>query len=79
MACDETTLGAKGSEIHSRDVFAAARNGDDLSNKLIDEEAEILGRGFTSLIHIFHQILSSWAVVCPTNLSGSNPNSTVHQ
>lgn len=30
MACDETTLGAKGSEIHSCDVFAAARNGDDL-------------------------------------------------
>ncbi|MBY3280331.1 ROK family protein [Rhizobium laguerreae] len=53
MACSETTLGANGIEIHSRDVFAAARNGDDLSNRLIDEEAEILGRGFTSLIHIF--------------------------
>ncbi|NKM58516.1 ROK family protein [Rhizobium anhuiense] len=51
--CGDTTLGANGNEIHSRDVFAAARNGDHLSNKLIDEEAEILGRGFTSLIHIF--------------------------
>ena len=51
--CSETTLGANGNEIHSRDVFAAARSGDVLCNKLIDEEAEILGRGFTSLIHIF--------------------------
>jgi glucokinase len=51
--CSETTLGGNGNEIHSRDVFAAARDGDDLSNKLIDEEAEILGRGFTSLTHIF--------------------------
>jgi glucokinase len=51
--CSETTLGRSGDDIHSRDVFAAARDGDALANKLIDEEAEILGRGFTSLIHIF--------------------------
>jgi len=51
--CSETTLGGTGEDIHSRDVFAAARAGDALANKLIDEEAEILGRGFTSLIHIF--------------------------
>ncbi|MCM2474474.1 ROK family protein [Rhizobium sp. CG5] len=53
LDCTETTLGKKGGEIHSRDVFAAARHGDGLANTLIDEEAEILGRGFTSLIHIF--------------------------
>jgi glucokinase len=51
--CSETTLGRSGDDIHSRDVFAAARAGDALANALIDEEAEILGRGFTSLIHIF--------------------------
>lgn len=53
LACDETTLGKNGSVIHSRDVFAAGRNGDALANSLIDEEAEILGRGLTSLLHIF--------------------------
>jgi glucokinase len=51
--CSDTTLGRPGEDIHSRDVFAAARAGDALANRLIDEEAEILGRGFTSLIHIF--------------------------
>lgn len=49
----DTALGKLGREIHSRDVFAAGRNGDALANDLIEEEAEILGRGFTSLIHIF--------------------------
>ncbi len=53
IGCEETMLGKYGSEIHARDVFAAARNGDSLAKILIDEEAEILGRGFTSLIHIF--------------------------
>lgn len=53
LTCTETVLGKNGAEVHSRDVFAAARNGDALANILIDEEAEILGRGFTSLIHIF--------------------------
>jgi len=49
----ETSLGKDGAPIDSRSVFAAGRNGDALANKLIDEEAEILGRGFTSLLHIF--------------------------
>ena len=49
----ETTIGSGGGTIDSRSVFAAARNGDRLANQLVDEEAEILGRGFTSLIHIF--------------------------
>ncbi len=53
LASEETTLGKGGSPVHSRDVFAAGRNGDVLANRLIDEEAEILGRGFVSLVHIF--------------------------
>ena len=52
----DSALAQMGAEIHSRDVFAAARNGDALANTLIDEEAEILGRGFTSLIHILARI-----------------------
>ncbi|NRP21748.1 Glucokinase [Ensifer adhaerens] len=53
LQCAETTLGKNGADVHSRDVFTAGRLGDTLANDLIDEEAEILGRGFTSLIHIF--------------------------
>lgn len=53
LTCTETVLGKNSVEVHSRDVFAAARSGDALANNLIEEEAEILGRGFTSLIHIF--------------------------
>jgi glucokinase len=53
FACTETRLGAEGAAVDSRAVFAAARSGDALANTLIDEEAEILGRGFTSLLHIF--------------------------
>ncbi|UJW77613.1 ROK family protein [Rhizobium sp. SL42] len=53
LTCTETALGKNSAEVHSRDVFAAARNGDALASILIEEEAEILGRGFTSLIHIF--------------------------
>lgn len=49
----DTALAKLAEGIHSRDVFAAGRDGDTLANVLIDEEAEILGRGFTSLIHIF--------------------------
>ncbi|MBO9197510.1 ROK family protein [Rhizobium sp. 16-449-1b] len=51
--CSETTLGKDGHVIDSRAVFAAGRAGDPLANRLIEEEAEILGRGFTSLLHIF--------------------------
>lgn len=53
FACTETRLGVGGDAIDSRAVFAAARAGDALANDLIEEEAEILGRGFTSLLHIF--------------------------
>jgi glucokinase len=53
LTCTETQLGADGSTIDSRAVFAAARAGDALAGQLVDEEAEILGRGFVSLIHIF--------------------------
>jgi glucokinase len=53
MESSGTIIGNDGGAIDSRSVFAAARNGDPLANQLIDEEAEILGRGFTSLIHIF--------------------------
>ncbi|HET6407978.1 MAG TPA: ROK family protein, partial [Chthoniobacteraceae bacterium] len=53
IVSEETTLGKSGSPVHSRDVFAAGRSGDVLANRLIDEEAEVLGRGFVSLIHIF--------------------------
>jgi glucokinase len=48
-----TEIGRSEKQIDSRDVFSAGRAGDRLANRLIDEEAEILGRGFTSLIHIF--------------------------
>jgi len=53
IECGATSLGKDGALIDSSHVFAAARNGDALANRLIDEEADILGRGFTSLIHIF--------------------------
>jgi glucokinase len=53
MESRDTTLGSNDGAIDSRSIFAAARNGDRLANQLVDEEAEILGRGFTSLIHIF--------------------------
>ena len=42
-----------GEVLDSRSVFAAARHGDSFANRLVDEEAEILGRGFTNLLHIF--------------------------
>ncbi len=53
LSCAGTSLGAEGAVIDSRAVFAAARAGDALASRLVDEEAEILGRGFVSLIHIF--------------------------
>lgn len=53
LTSTQTRLGADGRGIDSRAVFSAAREGDVLANQLIDEEAEILGRGFTSLLHIF--------------------------
>ena len=53
FTCETTELGTKGMLIDSRAVFEAARNGDRLATELIEEEAEILGRGFTSLLHLF--------------------------
>ncbi|OCJ00614.1 glucokinase [Rhizobium sp. AC27/96] len=51
--CSETLLAQNGEVVDSRSIFAAAAAGDPLANSLVDEEAEILGRGFTNLIHIF--------------------------
>ncbi|MFK0161262.1 ROK family protein [Rhizobium sp. NPDC090279] len=51
--CKETSLASGGEALDSRSVFAAADNGDPLANVLVDEEADILGRGFVNLIHIF--------------------------
>ncbi len=48
----QTTLGKNGKPIDSRGVFLAGREGDALANRLIDDEAELLGRGITNLIHI---------------------------
>jgi glucokinase len=53
LECSETSLARRGEVLDSRSVFAAAGDGDPLANRLVDEEAEILGRGFTNLIHIF--------------------------
>ena len=53
MECSETSLMRNGEVLDSRSVFAAARHGDSFANRLVDEEAEILGRGFTNLLHIF--------------------------
>lgn len=53
MKCSETSLARNGEALDSRSVFIAAAAGDPLANRLVDEEAEILGRGFTNLIHIF--------------------------
>ncbi|MBN8954747.1 MULTISPECIES: ROK family protein [unclassified Rhizobium] len=51
--CAETSLAGSGEGIDSRSVFIAAEKGDALATALVDEEAELLGRGFTSLIHMF--------------------------
>ncbi|TXH99672.1 MAG: ROK family protein [Rhizobium sp.] len=51
--CRETSLAGGDEMFDSRSIFAAADNGDPLANRLVDEEADLLGRGFTSLIHIF--------------------------
>lgn len=48
----ETRLGKDGETIDSRSIFRAGRAGDTLANRLIDEEAEMLGRGIANLIHI---------------------------
>ena len=39
--------------VETRDVVAGARAGDPACRALIEEEAELLGQGFTGLIHLF--------------------------
>lgn len=68
----ETTIGSGGGTIDSRSVFAAARYGDRLANQLVDEEAEVLGRGFTSLIHIFSPDIIVMGEGSPTNSNVCN-------
>ena len=48
-----TALGAGGREIDAEAVFAAAGAGDQLANALVREEADILGTGFASLLHLY--------------------------
>jgi glucokinase len=50
-AAIEKTLLAKDCE--SRDVFAAAKMGDDLAVSMVQEEAHYLAMGFTSLLHLY--------------------------
>jgi glucokinase len=40
-------------ECESRDIFSAAKLGDELALKLVAEEAHYLGLGFTSLLHLY--------------------------
>ncbi len=40
-------------ELTSEDVFAAATRGDLLAQALVRQEAEILGRGFAALLHLY--------------------------
>ncbi len=48
-----TSLGKDGRPITAAAVFAAAEAGDDLAGVLVREEAEILGQGFASLLHLY--------------------------
>jgi glucokinase len=48
-----TSLGRDGVPITAETVFASAKAGDLLAAELLQEEAEILGTGFTSLAHLF--------------------------
>jgi glucokinase len=48
-----TALGKDGQVIDAAAVFAAAAAGDDLAQQLVAEEADILGQGFASLMHLY--------------------------
>jgi glucokinase len=48
-----TALGADGQPIDAAAVFAAAAAGDGLAGELVRGEAEILGQGFASLLHLY--------------------------
>lgn len=47
------SLNAGDGMLSSEDVFAAAAQGDRLAQTLVREEAEILGRGFAALLHLY--------------------------
>ena len=48
-----TRLGRHGAPIDGRAVFAVAARGDDLAMALVAEEADLLGIGIASLLHLF--------------------------
>jgi glucokinase len=50
---NQTLLGKNNAKIDCPAIFAAAKAKDPLAIELVREEAEILGRGFTSLAHLF--------------------------
>jgi glucokinase len=50
---EKTLLGTGREPIDAAVVFAAAKAGDALAMKLVREEAEILGEGFASLLHLY--------------------------
>ena len=53
-AQDDPSSSLNGSgQISSEDVFAAAAKGDRLAQALVQQEAEILGRGFAALLHLY--------------------------
>jgi glucokinase len=48
-----SSLNAVRLELSSEDVFAAAAKGDRLAQALVRREADILGRGFAALLHLY--------------------------
>ena len=48
-----TSLGRNGQAIDAASVFQAAAEGDALARDLVRDEAEILGQGFASLLHLY--------------------------
>jgi glucokinase len=52
-ARQQTSLGRNGQAIDAASVFAAAEEGDNVAIALVRGEAEILGQGFASLLHLY--------------------------
>lgn len=48
-----SALHGTGARLTPEAVFAAAEQGDELARKLVEEEAELLGVGITSLLHLY--------------------------
>jgi glucokinase len=48
-----SSLNASAGQLSSEDVFFAATQGDLLAQALVRQEAEILGRGFAALLHLY--------------------------